>query len=215
LQVNAAVLVFIVSNQDVLDAVFVGTARCSSGASDELSNLDGVHETSLRVLVNIVPLREYFNSAWNQAFLLWVDERGLDDFLLNLLLRGGQDITVLQLELLESHAVLVSADDFVIWQLQLDVFGGEIQHLSNLALELPHGRRGVKLDNDGTSELSRAIVADLALDHVANDDSVEHLTLKDRVVRLHVTRALLLTDLDDSLEDLDEATDALGLVLTR
>lgn len=103
---------------------------------------------------------------------------------------------------------MVVSDHLLVRQRELDVFGGKPKHLRDFFLELPDGGCRVELDNNGSVELEAAIVALFVLDHVPDDDPVEHLTLENRAVRLDPTCAFFLTDFDHRLKDADNALDA-------
>ena len=98
--------------------------------------------------------------------------------------------------------MLAISEKLLARQCDFHIFGRKAEHLGDFLLELPDGGRGEELDDDGAVDLHASSPV-LVLDHVADDDSVEHLTLENRVVRLNITSAFLLTDLDDALEDAD------------
>lgn len=100
-------------------------------------------------------------------------------------------------------------------QLKIHILGSKSEHLRHFFLEFPDCRRCIELYNDGARKLMAAIVAGFVLDHIANNDSIQHFTLQYGVMRLDTSSALFLTNLDYRFKDLDETLDALRLTLTR
>ena len=71
-------------------------------------------------------------------------------------------------------------------ELQLDVLWREAKHLSPFLFDIHRSSRGVKLDYNRPGELGTEL-AHLRLGVVAHCNTIQHLALKNSVVRLDAT----------------------------
>lgn len=101
--------------------------------------------------------------------------------------------------------MLALLDDFLVGQSQLDVLSGKAKSRCHFFLQFPDSRRGVDFKNESAVKLEATIVALLVLDHVAHNDTVQHLTLEHCVMGMHTTSTLLFTDLDHNLKHLGKS----------
>lgn len=135
---DGVILILVILVKDRRDSRVLfctGTACCSE---NEPSYGGSIHESSLFIFVHIIPLGEDLLNLGDEISRLHVNQGHLAHNFRNRNLLRRQNVVILEGQLMQSHSMHVVVENFLVWQRQLDVLGGELEHLRDLLLELPH-----------------------------------------------------------------------------
>jgi len=127
LEVQAAILIGVVSLDKIGDFCLRGNAAHLGCLGDEARHAEVVHLVLDRIFEHIEPLREDFLCFGHQPFRLRIGQRPLRDVFLDRDLPGRDNFVVLQTQLLHVNAVLLFLQDLLSRELKLEIHGCEAE----------------------------------------------------------------------------------------